>query len=117
MVSGVAEALLYASKAGADAGNVREALMGGAVKSLILENHGQRMIDRKFEPTFRAELQRKDLGLAVEACKELGLYLPGAAASWQLFNACVANGDGGNDHISVLKVLEQMAGYKLGDDV
>lgn len=115
MVSGVAEALLYASKAGADAGNVREALMGGAVKSLILENHGQRMIDRKFDPTFRAELQRKDLGLAVEACKELGLYLPGAAASWQLFNACVANGDGGDDHISVLKVLEKMADFKLGD--
>ena len=78
MVSGVAEALLFASKAGADPQNVREALMGGAVKSAILENHGQRMIDRNFEASFRAELQRKDLGLAVEACKDLGLYLPGA---------------------------------------
>lgn len=115
MVSGVAEALLFASKSGADASNVRDALMGGAVKSIILENHGQRMIDRNFEPSFRAELQRKDLGLAVEACKELGLYLPGATASWQLFNACIAGGDGGEDHIAVLKTLEKMAGYELGE--
>ncbi len=115
MVSGVAEALLFASKAGADAQNVREALMGGAVKSLILENHGQRMIDRNFDASFRAELQRKDLGLAVEACKELGLYLPGATASWQLFNACIAGGDGGEDHIAVLKTLEKMAGFELGE--
>ncbi len=116
MVSGVAEALLYASKAGADARHVRDALMGGAVKSLILENHGQRMIERNFDPSFRVELQRKDLGLAVEACKELGLYLPGATASWQLFNATVANGDGDQDHIAVLKTLEKMAGYTLGDN-
>lgn len=116
MVSGVAEALLFASKAGADAGKVRQALMGGAVKSIILENHGQRMIERNFDASFRAELQRKDLGLAVEACKELGLYLPGATASWQLFNACIAGGDGGDDHIAVLKTLEKMAGYQLGDD-
>lgn len=115
MVSGVAEALLFASKSGADPSNVREALMGGAVKSLILENHGQRMIERNFDATFRADLQRKDLGLAVEACKELGLYLPGAAASWQLFNACIANGDGANDHISVLKVLEHMSGHVMGE--
>jgi 2-hydroxy-3-oxopropionate reductase len=115
MVSGVAEALLFASKAGADAARVRDALMGGAVKSIILENHGQRMLDRNFEASFRAELQRKDLGLAVEACKDLGLYLPGATASWQLFNACIAGGDGSEDHIAVLKTLEKMAGFELGD--
>jgi len=115
MTSAVAEALLFASKSGADASNVRDALLGGAAKSVILENHGKRMIDRNFEPTFRAELQRKDLGLAVEACKDLGLYLPGTTASWELFNACIAGGDGTNDSISVLKPLEKMAGYQLGD--
>ena len=113
MVSGVAEALLFASKAGADPEMVRTALLGGAAQSIILKNHGQRMIDRNFEPSFRAELQRKDLGLAVESCKDIGLYLPGATASWQLYNACIAGGDGTNDAISVLKTLEKMAGYEL----
>jgi 2-hydroxy-3-oxopropionate reductase len=115
-VTAVAEALLFASKAGADPAKVREALMGGAANSIILQNHGQRMLDRTFDPTFRAVLQRKDLGLAVEACRELGLYLPEATAAWQLYNACIANGDGGMDHISVLKVLEGMAGHTLGEE-
>ena len=113
MTSGVAEALLFASKSGASPEMVRTALLGGAAQSIILENHGQRMIDRNFDPSFRADLQCKDLGLAVEACKEVGLYLPGATASWQLFNACIAGGDGSNDAISVLKTLEKMAGYEL----
>ena len=113
MTSGVAEALLFASKSGASPEMVRKALLGGAAQSIILENHGQRMIDRNFDPSFRADLQCKDLGLAVEACKEVGLYLPGATASWQLFNACIAGGDGNNDAISVLKTLEKMAGYEL----
>jgi 2-hydroxy-3-oxopropionate reductase len=115
-VTAVAEALLFASKAGADPAKVREALMGGAANSIILQNHGQRMLDRTFDPTFRAVLQCKDLGLAVEACRELGLYLPEATAAWQLYNACIANGDGGMDHISVLKVLEGMAGHTLGEE-
>ena len=113
MTSCVAEALLFASKSGADPETVRTALLGGAAKSIILELHGQRMIDRDFSPSFRAELQRKDLGLAVEAAKDIGLYLPGATASWQLYNACIAGGDGTNDSISVLKPLEKMAGYEL----
>jgi len=113
MTSGVAEALLFASKSGASPEMVRTALLGGAAQSIILENHGQRMIERNFDPSFRADLQCKDLGLAVEACKEVGLYLPGATASWQLFNACIAGGDGSNDAISVLKTLEKMAGYEL----
>ena len=112
MTSGVAEALLFASKSGASPEMVRTALLAGAAQSIILENHGQRMIDRNFDPSFRADLQCKDLGLAVEACKEVGLYLPGATASWQLFNACIAGGDGSNDAISVLKTLEKMAGYE-----
>ncbi len=112
-VQAVAEALLYASKAGADARKVREALMGGAAGSFILENHGQRMIDRNFAETFRVELQRKDLGLAVEACKELGMVLPNATTAWQLLNACQAQGDLKADAISILTILEGMANHKL----
>jgi len=115
MVNAVAEALLFAAKAGADPAPVREALLGGAAKSFILENHGKRMLERNFAPTFRTELQRKDLGLAVDACKDLGLYLPGATAAWQVLNACIAGGEGDSDAISVLKTLETMAGYRIGE--
>ncbi len=112
-VQAVAEALLYTSKAGADSRKVREALMGGAAASVILENHGGRMLDRNFAETFRVELQRKDLGLAVEAAKELGMMLPNTTTAWQMLNACEANGDLKSDAISVLKVLEQLANHKL----
>lgn len=114
-VQAVAEALLFASKAGADPRRVREALMGGAAASPILDNHGQRMLDRNFEASFRAELQRKDLGLAVDAARELGLVLPNATTAWQLYHSCVAGGDGGADHIAVLKVLERLAHHTLTD--
>ncbi len=112
-VQAVAEALLYASKAGANPRQVREALMGGAAAAVILENHGGRMLDRNFAETFRVELQRKDLGLAVEAAKELGMMLPNTTTAWQMLNACEANGDLKSDAISVLKVLELLANHKL----
>ncbi len=112
-VEAVAEALLFASKAGADPHKVREALMGGAANSLILQNHGQRMLDRNFEQSFRVELQQKDLGLAVAAAKELGMVLPNATNTWHLYNGCLAHGDGKADHIAILKVLESMANHVL----
>ena len=87
--------------------------MGGAAASVILENHGGRMLDRNFTETFRVELQRKDLGLAVEAARELSMMLPNTTTAWQMLNACEANGDLKSDAISVLKVLEQLANHKL----
>jgi len=115
MVNAVAEALLFADKAGADAAKVREALLGGAVRSFILENHGGRMLDRNFDPTFRANLQRKDLNLAIEACQKLNIVLPQATAAWETYNATIAGGDGDNDAISVLKTLERLAGHEIGE--
>lgn len=112
-VQAAAEALLFASKAGADPRKVHAALMGGAARSVILENHAKRMLDRNFEQTFRVELQRKDLGLAVEASRELAMVLPNATTAWQLLNACEAGGDLNADAISVLKVLERMANHTL----
>lgn len=115
MVNAVAEALLFADKAGANAAKVREALLGGAVRSFILENHGGRMLDRNFDPTFRANLQRKDLNLAIEACQKLNIVLPQATAAWETYNATIAGGDGDNDAISVLKTLERLAGHEIGE--
>ena len=109
-VLAVAEALNFAKKAGADPARVREALMGGFANSKILENHGQRMLDRNFKPGFKSWMHQKDLNIVMKTAHELGLMLPTAAATTQMFNAMVGNGHGEEDSIAVLKLLEQLSG-------
>jgi len=111
-VEAVAEAMLFASKAGADPETVRQALMGGAASSLILENHGARMLARNFEAGFRAELQQKDLNLVMQSARDLGLYLPAASAAHDMYHAVRANGMEKQDHTVVLKMLEAMANHQ-----
>src|SRR5581483_3519641 len=101
-IQAVAEALLFASKAGADPARVRQALMGGFASSRILEVHGERMIKRTFNPGFRIELHQKDLGLALEAARSLNLSLPATANAQQLFNACAAHGGSAWDHSAMV---------------
>ena len=72
-IEAVGEALLFASKAGADPALVRQALMGGFASSRILEVHGERMVKRNFDPGFRIELHQKDINLALEGARALGL--------------------------------------------
>jgi 2-hydroxy-3-oxopropionate reductase len=105
-IEAVGEALLFASKAGADPAKVRQALMGGFAASRILEVHGERMIKRTFQPGFRIELHQKDLNLALAGARALGLALPNTACTQQLFSACVANGGAGWDHSGLVKALE-----------
>jgi 2-hydroxy-3-oxopropionate reductase len=112
-IEAVGEALLFASKAGADPAKVRQALMGGFAASRILEVHGERMIKRTFQPGFRIELHQKDLNLALTGARALGLALPNTAGTQQLFSACVANGGGGWDHSGLVKALELMAGHAV----
>jgi len=112
-IGAVAEGLLFAAKAGADPATVRRALMGGLATSRILELHGARMIERRFEPGFRVALHQKDLNLALSAAREIGLSLPATAACQQLFNACVANGGAGWDHSGLLRALEGLAGFEI----
>ena len=112
-IEAVAEGLLFASKAGADPGKVREALMGGLATSRILEVHGARMIKRTFDPGFRIELHQKDLNLALQSAKSLGLSLPNTAMAQELFNACAANGGNAWDHSGMVKALELLAGHEV----
>lgn len=112
-IEAVAEALVFAAKAGTDPAKVHKALMGGAAASPILENHGGRMLARNFAPAFRAELQQKDLNVALSAARELGVMLPGTAAAEAVYNAVRARGEAGDDHISVLKVLEGLADTRV----
>nr|WP_206953642.1 2-hydroxy-3-oxopropionate reductase [Trinickia acidisoli] len=112
-IEAVGEALLFAAKAGADPAKVREALMGGFASSRVLEVHGERMIKRTFEPGFRIELHQKDLNLALDTARSLGMALPNTAGTQQLFSACVANGGRGWDHSAIVRALELTANFSL----
>jgi 2-hydroxy-3-oxopropionate reductase len=112
-IEAVAEALVFASKAGADPAKVREALMGGFASSRILEVHGERMIKRTFDPGFRISLHQKDLNLALQGAKALGVSLPNTAMAQELFNSCAAHGDDGLDHSGLVRALERMANHEV----
>src|SRR6266581_419959 len=113
-IEAVSEALLFASKAGADPANVRKALMGGFASSRILEVHGERMLQRRFDPGFRIELHQKDLNLALQGAKALNLSLPNTATCQELFNACAAHGGSAWDHSAMVRALEIMANHEIG---
>ncbi len=113
-IEAVAEGLLFASKAGADPAKVRQALMGGLATSRILELHGERMIKRTFDPGFRIELHQKDLNLALQGARALGVSLPNTATAQELFNACVAHGGKAWDHSGMVRALEAMANHEIG---
>ncbi|MGF1684063.1 2-hydroxy-3-oxopropionate reductase [Photobacterium minamisatsumaniensis] len=114
-IEAVAEALLFASKAGADPAKIRQALMGGFASSKILEVHGERMVKGTFDPGFRISLHQKDLNLALTGARELKLNLPNTATAQELFNTCAAL-DGSNwDHSAMLKALEHMSNHSIRD--
>jgi len=114
-IEAVAEALVFASKAGCDPATVREALMGGFASSKILEVHGDRMIKRTMAPGFRIELHQKDLNLALSSARALGVSLPNTATAQELFNSCAANGGAQDDHSGMVKALERMANHPVAD--
>ena len=114
-IQAVAEALLFASKAGADPAKVRQALMGGFANSRILEVHGERMVKRTFNPGFRIELHQKDLNLALQGAKSMGVSLPNTAMAQELMNACAANGMSALDHSALCRAVELMANHQIAE--
>ena len=113
-IEAVGEALLLAAKAGADPAKVRQALMGGFANSRILEVHGERMVKRTFDPGFRIELHQKDLNLALTTARQLGVSLPNTATAQELFNACAAHDGSKWDHSAMVRALEKMANFEIG---
>ncbi|MBL8314805.1 MAG: 2-hydroxy-3-oxopropionate reductase [Rubrivivax sp.] len=109
----VAEALNFARRNGVDPAKVREALMGGAANSRILENHGQRMLDRNFNPGFKSWMHQKDMNIVLQTAHRLGVCLPASAAAAQMFNAMVGAGLGEEDSVAMIKLLEQLS--RAGD--
>jgi len=113
-IEAVGEALLFASRAGADPARVRQALMGGFASSKILEVHGERMIKRTFEPGFRIELHQKDLNLALSSARALGVSLPNTSTAQELFNSCAAHAGKAWDHSAMVRALEKLANFEIG---
>ncbi|AET89000.1 MULTISPECIES: 2-hydroxy-3-oxopropionate reductase [Caballeronia] len=115
-IEAVAEALLFAARSGADPERVRKALMGGFASSRILEVHGERMTKRTFNPGFRIELHQKDLNLALDGARKMGLALPHTASAQQLFSVCAANGGKAWDHSALVRALEIMSNFQVADE-
>lgn len=112
-IEAVAEALVFAAKAGADPARVRQALMGGFASSKILEVHGERMVKRTFDPGFRINLHQKDLNLALSSARALGVSLPNTATAQELFNSLAARGGSGWDHSAMIKAIENLANFEI----
>jgi 2-hydroxy-3-oxopropionate reductase len=112
-IQAVSEALVFASKAGADPAKVREAISGGFASSRILELHGERMIKGTFNPGFKIKLHQKDLNLALSAARSLGMSLPNTAIAQQMFSACVAHGGGEMDHSAMITAIEGLAAHSI----
>lgn len=112
-IQAVAEALVFAARAGADPAKVREAIMGGFASSRVLEVHADRMIKGTFAPGFRVRLHQKDLNLALTAARELGLSLPNTAIAQQMFTSVAAHGGSDLDHSALVKAIELLGNVSL----
>lgn len=114
-IQACAEALVFASRAGADPAKVRQALMGGFAASRILEVHAERMLNGKFDPGFRIRLHQKDLNLALGAAREMGLSLPNTAIAQQMFSSVAAHGGSDLDHSALILAIEGLGSHVIRD--
>src|SRR5580658_1615917 len=112
-IQAVSEALVFASKAGADPAKVRQALMGGFASSRILEVHAERMLNGNFNPGFKVKLHQKDLNLALSSAKALSLSLPNTAIAQQMFSSCIAHGGAELDHSALVLAIEGLASHSI----
>lgn len=112
-IGAVSEALLLAAKGGARPEKVREALLGGFAGSKILEQHGERMLERNFEPGAPARIQLKDLRMILDEARSEGLSLPLSQRVFEEYRALLASGNGEVDHSGLLLELERLNGVRL----
>ncbi|MBB5692786.1 NAD(P)-dependent oxidoreductase [Muricoccus pecuniae] len=108
----VAEALALGRKAGLDPDLMRQALLGGSARSFVMENHAKRIIERTFQPGFRAELMRKDTRLSLAAMRDHGVFAPATAMAAQMMEALVNSGRGGLDSSSLGALVAELSGLK-----
>ncbi len=106
-IATVAEALILAEAGGADPAAVRDALMGGFADSKILQEHGRRMLERRFVPGGPSKYQLKDMRTVTGLADSLGLDLPMAALAETLFRDMVDHGGGETDHSGLFLELNR----------
>jgi 2-hydroxy-3-oxopropionate reductase len=111
----VSEALVLGAKAGVDPEKIVEVLSGGLAASRVLELKGPSMVAHQFEPGFRVDLHRKDLGIARSTATENSAPIPVTAVVSQLFEAAAAAGKGDRDHSALVTVYEELARFDIGD--
>ncbi len=112
-IQAVSEALVFASKAGADPAKVRQAISGGFASSRILDLHAERMINGTFNPGFKIKLHQKDLNLALSSAKALGLSLPNTAIVQQMMSSCIAHGGAELDHSALIMAIEGLGNHSI----
>jgi 3-hydroxyisobutyrate dehydrogenase len=113
---GVCEALLYGYKAGLDLNTVLQSVGGGAAASWSLNNLGPRIINRNFEPGFFVEHFIKDMGIALDEAKRMGICLPGLALAHQLYIAVKAQGLGKKGTHALMRALEHLSNLKMQEN-
>ncbi|HWT34083.1 MAG TPA: 2-hydroxy-3-oxopropionate reductase [Microbacterium sp.] len=109
-IQALAEAVVFLEAFGVDTDAALKVLGGGLAGSKVLDQKGQKMLDRDFAPGFRLALHNKDLGIVTAAARQAGITVPLGSAVAQLVTSLVARGDGGLDHSGLFKLTTELAG-------
>jgi 3-hydroxyisobutyrate dehydrogenase len=109
MMVGVCESLLYGYKAGLDLNRMLDSIRGGAAACWTLDNLAPRILQRNFEPGFFVEHFIKDMGIALEESKRMGLELPGLTLARQLYQRVVDLGHGRSGTHALILALEDLS--------
>lgn len=109
-IQALSEAVLFLEAYGVDTDAALTVLGGGLAGSKVLDQKGQKILDRNFEPGFRLALHHKDMGIVTSAAREAGVVLPLGALVAQLVASTVANGDGSLDHSGLFRGVQRLSG-------
>lgn len=109
-IQALSEAIVFLEAYGVDTDAALKVLGGGLAGSKVLDQKGQKMLSRNFDPGFRLALHNKDLGIVTSAAREAGVVVPLGSAVAQLVSALVARGDGGLDHSGLFKLTAELSG-------
>ncbi len=109
-IQALAEAIVFLEAYGVDTDAALKVLGGGLAGSKVLDQKGQKMLERNFDPGFRLQLHHKDMGIVTAAAREAGVTIPLGAVVAQLVGAAVGRGDGGLDHSGLFKLVEELSG-------
>lgn len=106
----LAEAVVFLEAYGVDTDAALKVLGGGLAGSKVLDQKGQKMLDRDFDPGFRLALHHKDMGIVTAAAREAGVTIPLGGLVAQLVSALVSRGDGALDHSGLFKLADELSG-------